>query len=147
MNQDLEHLRLLAIFHYVVAGLAALFACVPIIHLVMGLLLIFSPETFEHGRQNRDEMLWVPGLILSVIASMFILAGWAFATCVFLAGRNLARRCRYTFCLVMAGVMCIFMPFGTVLGVFTIIVLMQPSVRPLFEGQATNVPGDPSTVG
>jgi hypothetical protein len=26
MNQDREHLRLLAIFHYVVAGLAALFS-------------------------------------------------------------------------------------------------------------------------
>jgi hypothetical protein len=36
------------------------------------------------------------------------------------------------YCLVVAGIECIFMPFGTVLGVFTIIVLMRPSVRNLF---------------
>ena len=49
-----------------------------------------------------------------------------------LAGRYLARRERYTFCLVVAGVECMFMPFGTVLGVFTIIVLSRPSVKDLF---------------
>jgi hypothetical protein len=36
------------------------------------------------------------------------------------------------FCLVMGGVECLFMPFGTVLGVFTIIVLMQEPVKQLF---------------
>jgi hypothetical protein len=32
----------------------------------------------------------------------------------------------------MAAISCIFMPFGTVLGVFTIIVLLRPSVKELF---------------
>jgi len=39
MNQDEEHPRLLAIFHYVCAGMVALFACFPIIHLVLGITL------------------------------------------------------------------------------------------------------------
>jgi hypothetical protein len=51
------------------------------------------------------------------------------------------------FCLVMASITCMFMPFGTVLGVFTLIVLMRPSVKPLFEGQAANPPGDPAPTG
>jgi hypothetical protein len=138
MNQDLEHLRLLAIFHYVVAGLAALVACFPLIHLAVGLLLIFSPETLEHGPQKNAQMDMVVGIFFVVAASVIIVMGWAFATCVFLAGRSLARRRRYMFCLVMGGVTCIFMPFGTVLGVFALIVLLRPSVRPLFEGQAGN---------
>jgi hypothetical protein len=58
------------------------------------------------------------------------------AFCVFLAGRNLAQQRRYTFCLVIAGLLCIFIPFGTVLGVFTIVVLVRPSVKALFEQQA-----------
>ncbi len=33
MDQDLEHLRLLSLFHYVVGGIAALFGCFPFIHL------------------------------------------------------------------------------------------------------------------
>jgi hypothetical protein len=35
-------------------------------------------------------------------------------------------------CFAMAGVECIFMPFGTVLGVFTILVLNRQSVKELF---------------
>ena len=42
MNQDQEHLRLLSIFYYVCAGLTALFACIPIIHLVLGLMMVRS---------------------------------------------------------------------------------------------------------
>jgi hypothetical protein len=37
----------------------------------------------------------------------------------------------------MAGIECVFMPFGTVLGVFTLVVLTRPSVKPLFEDQRT----------
>jgi len=40
------------------------------------------------------------------------------------------------FCLIVAGIICIFMPLGTILGVFTIIVLVRPSVKAMFEGQA-----------
>lgn len=147
MNRDIEQLRLLAIFHYIVAGLVALFACFPVIHLVIGLLLVFSPEIFEHGSQTNASMDLMGGIIFIVFASLFILTGWTLAVCVFLAGRNLVRRRRYTFCLVMAAIMCMFMPFGTVLGVFTIIVLMRPSVRPLFEGQEVDLAGTSSARG
>ena len=135
MNRDLEHLRLLAIFHYVVAAMAALVACFPLIHLTMGLVFIFAPDTMSGppGR-NGAEFARIMGIFFVAFASLFILMGWTFAICVFLAGRNLARRRHYTFCLVMAAIMCIFMPFGTVLGVFTVVVLMRPSVKPLFEG-------------
>ncbi len=49
-----------------------------------------------------------------------------------LAGRKLARRRSWTFCLVVASIECLFMPYGTVLGVFTIIVLLRPTVKELF---------------
>ena len=62
------------------------------------------------------------------------LFGWAFAACVAYAGRCLNERRHYTFCMVMAGIACMFMPFGTILGVFTIIVLVRPSVKALFNG-------------
>jgi hypothetical protein len=38
----------------------------------------------------------------------------------------------YTICFVMACGECMFMPFGTVLGVFTILVLNRQSVKGLF---------------
>ena len=128
MKQDLEHLKLLAIFHYVAAGMAALFACIPFIHFFMGLAL----ATGAIG--DADPETRPIGLGLMVFAGLFILAGWTLAALIAFAGRSLQTRMRYTFCLVIAGVECIFMPFGTVLGVFTIIVLMRDSVKELFRG-------------
>jgi hypothetical protein len=50
----------------------------------------------------------------------------------YLAGRFLARRRHHTFCMVIAAVACTFMPLGTVLGVFSLIVLSRESVRESF---------------
>jgi hypothetical protein len=61
------------------------------------------------------------------------IAGWIFAAFVLANGRFLARREHYTFCVVMAGIECIFMLFGTVLGAFTIAILLRESVRQLFR--------------
>jgi hypothetical protein len=131
MTQKEEHLKLLSIFHYIVGGLAGLFALFPIIHLVLGLFLVFAPEKFN-GKGNDMPPAFF-GWFFVIFAAMFITIGWIFAVCVLTAGRFLAKRKHYTFCLVMAGIECIFMPFGTVLGIFTIILLTQESVKQLFQ--------------
>ena len=137
MNQDIEHLKLLSIFHYVAAGMAALFACSPFLHFFMG--LAFATGAFaETGTEARPV-----GLVIMAIAGFVILAGWTFAALVAVAGRSLQKRQRYTFCLVMAGVECIFMPVGTVLGVFTIIVLVRDSVKQLFGRPVAAVASSP----
>jgi hypothetical protein len=126
MKQDLEHLKLLSIFHYVAAGMAAMQACIPYLHFFMGLAHATGafPDTDADARPI--------GLAIMAFAGLFILLGWTFAAFVAFAGRSLQTRKRYTFCLVMAGIECIFMPVGTVLGVFTIIVLVRDSVKKLF---------------
>ena len=136
MNQDSEHLKLLTTFHYVVGGISALFACIPIFHLIIGLAMIFSPGHAFDAKGQDAFPLKLFGLMFAVIGGTAILFGWTLAACIIYAGRCLAVRKKYTFCLVMAGIACMFMPFGTVLGVFTIIVLMRPSVKELF-GQQT----------
>ena len=132
-NTDSEHLKLLSIFHYVVGGMAAFFACIPIIHLVIGLFLILAPGKFGHGSNQPPAFI---GWFFVVFASVFILTGWTLAIFILLAGRFIARRKYYMFCFVMACVECLFMPFGTVLGVFTILVLNRQSVKELFNPRA-----------
>jgi hypothetical protein len=129
MTQDEEHVRMLSIFHYVVSGLAALFALFPLFHLVLGLIFIFAPGRVA-GRGDAPPAFL--GWFFVGFAVVFITLGWVFAVLVLTAGRSLAKRKRYTFCLVVAGLECLFMPFGTVLGIFTIVVLMRPQVKELF---------------
>jgi len=61
----------------------------------------------------------------------------ALAWCIVFAGRFLARRKHYMFVFVVACCECMFMPFGTVIGIFTIIALSKPTVRSLFSPTAT----------
>jgi len=126
MDNDEQYLKLLSIFHYVVGGLAGLFACLPLIHFSIGIAMLVGAI---------DGAPRFIGLMFAMFAMLFILAGWALAICLIIAGRNLATRRHYMFCLVVAAIACIFTPFGTVLGVFTIIVLMRPSVKELFGAE------------
>ncbi|KAB2969398.1 MAG: hypothetical protein F9K18_01395 [Thermoanaerobaculia bacterium] len=128
MSDDDRHLQLLSIFHYVVAGLLGLFSLFPLLHLSMGVAMISG----QFGAGTGAPMDHMLGWFFVLLAGGFMLAGLALATCVLLAGHFLEQRRRYDFCLVAAGAACVFSPFGTVLGVFTIIVLMRDSVRAQF---------------
>ncbi|MCX7044581.1 MAG: hypothetical protein NTX50_03710 [Candidatus Sumerlaeota bacterium] len=137
-DKDNEHLRLLAIFHYVLAGITALFSLMPIIHVIMGIMILsgkFPPQN-PHDDFPKEFFGWM----FVIIGSAVIIVGLSLATGILLAGLSLSRKKYYIFCLVMAGIECLFMPFGTVLGVFTIIVLMRDSVRQIFQSSAGRLP-------
>jgi hypothetical protein len=124
VNEDLQHLKLLSIFHYVIAGFAALFALFPVIHLGMGILMVMG---------GFDEpALALVGWFSILFSTAWIAAGLCLAGCAVAAGRFLAQRRRYFFCLMVAALECMLMPMGTVLGIFTILVLIRPSVKALF---------------
>jgi hypothetical protein len=129
MAQEDQYLRLLSIFHYVVAAVAALFSLFPLIHLGIGIAMVSGAITDSTCPFPFPLVGWV----FIVFASIFILCGLTFATCLAVAGRYLHQRRRYTFCLVMAAIACLFMPFGTILGVFTIIFLTKDSVKAQFR--------------
>ncbi len=130
-EQDNEHLRLLSVFHYVVGGLMALFSLFPIIHVCIGIFMLTHPGRFNQGAPPPFPVEWI-GLLFAVIGGLIILCGWALAGLTVFSGRSLARHRHYLFCMVIAGVNCMFVPLGTVLGVFTLLVLLRPSVKTLF---------------
>ena len=126
MTQDEQHLDLLTIFHYIVGGLTALFSCFFLLHVAMGIAML-------HGAFNGEDAppkLFAWFFIL--FPSVLILVGWVLAGFIIAAGRRLKRRVSRTFCLVIGGIECILIPYGTVLGVFTIVLLMKESVKQLF---------------
>ena len=135
MNQDAEHLRLLSIFHYIVAGLAALFSCFPLLYSTVGAIFIVVARDgiAKPAEGTPPEFI---GWIFAVIGSFLFLLGVAIAICILIAGRSLAKHTRYWFAFAIACIECLFIPFGTILGVFTIIVLSRESVKTLFSTTA-----------
>src|SRR4051812_33291068 len=99
MNQDKEHVRLLAIFHYVVGGVAALFSFFPLLYITIGAVFIFAARhgTAKPGQDLPPEFL---GWIFAVLGSLLFLLGIAMSICILIAGRSLALRKRYSFALV-----------------------------------------------
>lgn len=141
MTEDESNLDLLATFHYIVGGLTALFSCFFLIHVAIGIAMLFG--AFD-GRDAPPKFLaW----LFILFPAVFIVAGWTLAGFIVAAGRKLKRRLSRTFCLVVAGIECMLMPFGTVLGVFTIVVLMKDSVKQLFAASHTSRYGSPAAGG
>src|SRR4030095_12361266 len=132
MNRDTEQLNLLSIFHYVVAGLGVLFSFFPLIFTAVGVIFIFAAlhGTAKPGEELPPEFL---GWIFAVLGSVLFVIGIAMAICILIAGRSLAHCKHYSFALVMACIECLFVPFGTILGVFSIVALSRGSMKALFE--------------
>jgi hypothetical protein len=131
VDHDEEHLRLLSIFHYIVGGLCALFSLFPLLYTAMGSFFIYLAR---HGTQRpgQDAPPEIVGWFFVGIGSAFFLIGLAIAIGIVMAGRALAKRRRYWFAFIVACIECLFMPFGTILGVFTIIVLSREAVKQMF---------------
>ena len=127
MNEDLNHLRLLSVFYYVLGGLTAFVSCIPFLHLGIGIAMATGLI------DDNDPALPIVGSFIMVISCFVILLGWTFAACLIATGRFLSQQRRYMFCLVVAAIACLNIPFGTILGVFTIVVLMRESVQRMFE--------------
>ncbi|HLX70844.1 MAG TPA: hypothetical protein VKV04_14540 [Verrucomicrobiae bacterium] len=128
---DADHLKILSIFHFVGAGLALLGILFLLAHFAMFHAVFANPQFWQDQKQAP------PPPIFFAMLKVFYLAGgiWFVLSGILnvISGLCLrARKCR-TFSLVVAGINCLHIPLGTVLGVFTIIVLIRDSVRELYE--------------
>lgn len=130
---DREQLRLLAIFHYIVGGAAMLFSSFFSIHVAFGIALLAG--LIPPGKNEGPLPQMIVGALLLVAGSMAVLAGWTLGGLVIYSGRSLARQRRWMFSLVVAALCCALAPIGTVLGVFTIVVLLRDSVKRLYGMQ------------
>ena len=135
---DADHLKLLSIFHFVSAGMALIGIVFVVAHYAIFSSFFANPKMWENQKQGPPPaeffaiMKWfyLLGLIwfvsagaLNVISGLFIRA----------------RKYR-TFSIVIAGMNCIRVPLGTVLGVFTMIVMLRDSVRELYEPPTNETP-------
>ena len=137
-DRDLEHLWLLSLFYYISAGLSVLMALIPLIHVALGIAFLTGAIP-ESGKNSPPPE--VAGLFFIVGGGLFSLFGWASTLAAFFVGRFLSHRQHRLFCMVVAGIWCIFIPYGTLLGVFTLLVLNRPSVQALFDTPAATVVG------
>jgi len=128
---DADHLKLLAICHFVGAGLALLGILFLLAHYATFHAFFANPKMWENQKQSPPpaEFFAIFKWFYLVFAVWFIGSG----ALNVVSGLCIRARKHRTFSMIVAGINCIHIPLGTVLGVFTIIVLIRDSVRELYE--------------
>lgn len=81
-----------------------------------------SPEAIIEGLGSAIVTMAVLGIVLIVVTTVGF----------FLIGLKLRQRRWWTFCYLAGWGECLMFPFGTILGVFTIVVLSRPGVKRSF---------------
>ena len=127
---DHEHLKLLFIFHFVAAGLALamlLFLCM---HYLLMSQMFNNPDLWKDAKNAppKDFFKFFIWFYLFFGAILF-----ASGVCNLLSGLFMRQRRHRTFSIVIGGLNCLHIPFGTILGIFTIMVLSRDSVRKLYS--------------
>ncbi|MEM7147882.1 MAG: hypothetical protein AAF591_22455 [Verrucomicrobiota bacterium] len=75
------------------------------------------------------------GWFMTAFGAVAFLLGTAFGILTIISGRKLKKHTARTFSFVIAAINCLFVPLGTALGVFTIVVLNRQSVQQLYKNQ------------
>ncbi len=91
-----------------------------------------TPHPTHRTRTSGDAPPAFIGYLLVGIGSAVVLFGWTVGALLIYSGLGLAQRKRRVFSMVMAALSCLQIPFGTILGVFTLVVLQRPTVRALY---------------
>lgn len=121
-----KHLSTLSILHYVygvfvcLSGLAAL-----LVVLIGGFM---RSELLFGSSDASDVPAWLGGFIQVIgLFIFFLIETWGVLS--LLTGSWIAKRKHRTATMVMAGVHCLNVPFGLLLGIYTIVVMVDDEVR------------------
>ena len=141
-----ERLNFLAIGFYVRGGIMLVFSCFFLIYVAVLLGFSFIPESAwnqpppagasvsatpapaPHVQANSGAPPVMFFRIMAGVMGGFVVLGWTAGALTIYSGSCIKKRKHRVLVYVMAALNCLFIPYGTLLGVFTFIVLGSPEV-------------------
>jgi len=145
MEKDLEHLKLLGIFHYIWGALSLLGGIfIGGYFLVIGVIMMNNPPTSTSSEDSGTASM-AGGILIGVGVVLFLVVVVYGILTLMAGGKYRKHQGGYWFCFILAIVTLVIggIP-GIVLGIFSLIVLSRESVKTLFRGQS--LPGTASMV-
>ena len=150
----LDRLRLLSLGYYISGGIGAVFVSFLLFHLAFVLAFSFIPASQwntppSHGSANHDSPSPIPTAsptssndqappaimfrVFAGVIGMIIICGWMLGALTAYAGHCIKKRKHKVFIYAMAGINCIWIPYGTLLGIATILLFQWPEVQAEFK--------------
>src|SRR5207302_431308 len=123
-----DDLRWLAACYFAAAVL------IPVFGLTCSMCCLFGGLINLSSLHNTEQAGTLGGAIgnfaggIEIFLTSLVLAG-----CVTVTGSALARQRHRRFCLIIAAVLCLLPPLGTILGVYTISLLRREAAKELFD--------------
>lgn len=131
---DLGHLKWLAICHFLGAGLAVLGLLFLMLHFAIVQFVLSDPSIWQNSSPGPPPASFIA--LFYVFYPVFGLVYLVSAVLNVLSGLFIQARKHRVFSLLVAGTNCFHAPLGTILGIFTFVVLLRGSVRELYDAAA-----------
>lgn len=134
VDRDQEHLKLLKVGFYFLAGTAGFYSLFSLAFIGFGSVIALGAIPAKAGSANDGRVM---GTVMLGFGLAFLVIGLAFTCLTYYTARSLAARRRWILCMIVAGMWCLSIPYGTAIGISAILVLNRASVKALFEERAT----------
>jgi len=145
MNTTAHDLRLLSIGYFIQGGIVIFYGLLALCYVgFMGAIFGSIPNSPQGDPRNQIPagLLYTIGAIVIAVALVTLVGG----SCVLYAGLALRKHEKRTFVLVMAALNCLAVPYGTVLGIFTFLVLQRAEAKEIFAQTPAPAPQLPRTL-
>ena len=151
----IDRLRLLSLAYYLSGAIGAAFVSFLLIHFFLFLGFSFvpasqwnapvpTPASAQHAlplaipsaSPSSNSNQGPPPILFRIVAGVIgviIICGWTLGALTAYAGRCIKKRKHKLFIYIMAGINCIWIPYGTLLGIATILLFQWPEVQAQFE--------------
>ena len=150
-----DRLWLLSLAYYISGAIGAAFVSFLLIHFVFFLGFSFVPasqwnapaptpgsaqhasaSTIPSASPGSSSSQPPPAIMFRIVAGvigLIIICGWTLGALTAYAGHCIKKRKHKRFIYIMAGINCIWIPYGTVLGIATILLFQWPEVQAEFK--------------
>lgn len=138
MKEFQEQLKVLKIFHFVLGGLGIVLSFLPLIYVLMGTIFYSMKDDFPTDTGNpADQLPKIMSVVMMIVGFVGFVFGLAMAILTIVSGMRISTTTHRNFSIIIAAILCVFFPFGTVLGIFTIIVLSKKEVIEIYQERLT----------
>ncbi|QDV49934.1 hypothetical protein [Gimesia fumaroli] len=130
-----KQLKVVGVLFMAASGLCLLgLLFIPIHYMMMqSVMKIDFPHQGEvpNPREIFEQMRGTLPLMYGIMGGMLLIFGGVMLA----TGINLYRKKHQTFCIVGSAMSCLCMPWGTALGIWSLLILFDKQVQPLFQEQ------------
>jgi hypothetical protein len=130
---DRSHLSVLAICYWVWGGFIVLISLISLIYIVLGIAFVSGAFSTASTQSTSPPPPPEVGWFFIGFGLIFLLLGQLIGWLNVLVGFSLRKHRRWLLCNIVAGLNCLSIPLGTVLGIFTFVVLARPAVKSQFN--------------